>query len=43
MKYYSTIYIDTLSDFKGFTHIFLGLTRKSPDELDEQDKRSVLV
>ena len=44
MKYYSTIYIDTLSDFKGFTHAFLGLTKgKSPDELDEMDKRSVLI
>ena len=36
MKYYVTIYIDTLFEFEGFTHAFLGLTKdKSPDELDK--------
>lgn len=35
MQYYVTIYIDTLDDFDGFTHAFLGLTKdKTPDELD---------
>ena len=41
MKYYVTIYIDPISDFHGFTHAFLGLTKdKSPDELDEIDKQT---
>ena len=35
MKYYVTIYIDTLDDFEGFTHAFLCLTRKHLDELDK--------
>ncbi|XAK33256.1 hypothetical protein AAID92_02855 [Campylobacter coli] len=39
MKYYATIYIDPLFDFKDATHAFLGLTKgKSPDELDKIDE-----
>ena len=45
MKYYVTIYIDELfeqelwdTNFKDFTHTFLGLTRKHPDEIDKQDE-----
>ena len=41
MKYFVTIYIDPIFDFKGFTHAFLGLTKdKNPDELDAMDKKS---
>ena len=40
MKYYVTIYVDTLNDLEGFTHAFLGLTHTHPDELDEQDKKT---
>lgn len=40
MKYFVTIYIDKLVEKElflrlDFTHAFLGLTRKHPDELDE--------
>ncbi|GAB0174020.1 hypothetical protein NHP164001_20430 [Helicobacter trogontum] len=38
MKYFATIYIDPITDWQGFTHAFLGLSRKHPDELDKQDK-----
>ncbi|WP_144667675.1 hypothetical protein [Campylobacter jejuni] len=39
MKYYVTIYIDPLFDFKDATHAFLGLTKgKSLDELDKIDE-----
>lgn len=41
MKYYTTIYIDPILDFQGFTHAFLGLTKdKTPDELDEIDNKN---
>ena len=41
MKYFVTIYIDPIFDFKGFTHAFLGLTKdKSPDELDKIDNET---
>lgn len=38
MKYFATIYIDPITDWQGFTHAFLDLSRKHPDELDKQDK-----
>ena len=41
MKYFVTIYIDSIFDFEGFPHAFLGLTRyKSPDELDKIDNQT---
>ena len=43
MKYFVTIYIDTLTDLEGFTHAFLGLTKGVGTELDELDKRSVFI
>lgn len=36
-KYFATIYTDPLRDFHGFTHTFISLTHKSPDELENID------
>ena len=43
MKYFVTIYIDTLTDLEGFTHAFLGLTKGVGTELDKMDKWSAFI
>ncbi len=37
MNYFVTIYTDPILDFEGFTHTFISLTHKSPDELERGD------
>ena len=49
MSYFVTLYIETMKPKLGLLpiaipHAFIGLTKgKSPDELDEMDKRSVFI
>lgn len=39
MSYFVTIYTDPVLDFEGFTHTFISLTHKSPDELERGDSK----
>ena len=39
MSYFVTIYTDPLLDFEGITHSFIGLTHKSPDELEKDNSK----
>ena len=39
MNYFVTIYTDSLLDFEGITHSFIGLTHKSPDELEKDNSK----
>ena len=39
MSYFVTIYTDPVFDFEGFTHTFVSLTHKSPDELERGDSK----
>ena len=37
MNYFVTIYTDPLLDYEGATHSFIGLTHKSPDDLENEN------
>ena len=39
MSYFVTIYTDPVFDFEGFTHTFISLTHKSPNELEQGDSK----